>query len=399
MEQRQNTVLDYIYVVVKWRKFIILFTFLAGVVTAGVSLMLPKWYKATATVLISADSPVSLGISSYINQFGSGAADFLKLGTEEDRYMAILQSRGAQEHIVSMFGLQEIYEAINMEETVRGLRGNVDFGKTRENAIYIDVLDKSEERASDMANAYVDYLDKRNKELQTEQARNNRIFIENRRNKNIEDIKAWEDSLNVFQEKYKVLSLPEQIEAELTTYSDMYSEMQVKKIEYDIARINLSEGNPVLRQLKLELDAYEQNLKRFELSPDNFRDTEYDPGFYVPFEDIPDRLIQFARLQREVETQNVIFEFITQQYELAKFQEARDTPTLQVLDRAVPPVRKAKPKRTILVLIGAGFAFLFAMSVAFTTEYFRRIGGGSPEEQQKVVAIRKMLGRKSARNE
>jgi len=398
MENRESNILDYIYVIVKWKRFIILFSFLAAVSSVGFSLLLPKWYKAQATILIPNESS-NIGTSGLLSQLGVGVTNFLDVSEEDNRYHAILQSRSVQEHIAKKFNLQELYQKRNLEETVRELRGHVNFGTTEEKAVYIEVEDRSPQRASDMTNEYVTHLDRLNKELQTEQAKSNRIFIENRVAQNVKEMKAAEDSLNVFQERYKVISLPEQIEAELKAYGDLYSTQQLKKIEYEMARVNLSSVNPDLMRIKSELDAIENNLRMFEISPESFKNSDYNPTFYVPFADIPQLFKEFARLQREVETQSTIYTFLTQQLEMAKLEEARDTPTLQILDRAVPPERKSRPKRSIFVLMITGIAFIFSISYAFTAEYFTRLGESSPEEREKLLAIKKMLIKRSRSDE
>ncbi len=393
MEKRETTVLDYLYVIVKWRYFIILFTFIAGTITAGISLMLPEWYKATATVLISGESS-GLGSSSLISQFGINAGNFLDLNTQDNRYLALLKSRNAQEHIAQKFDLKNIYKTENLEETVRVLRSNVNFGTTNEDAVYVEIEDKSPQRASDMANEYIGYLDKKNKELQTEQAHNNRVFIENRYFKNLDVLRSLEDSLHTFQEENNILSLPEQIAAQMESYSSMYEMFQLKKVQYEIGKVSSSPDNPLLKRIKTELDAYENNLRIFETNPEKFKDTEYDPGYYVPFEDIPAIFLRLGRFQREVETQKTIYAFLTQQVEFARLQEAKDTPTLQILDFAVPPERKSRPKRTLLVLAASGLTFLLTLFFAFTVEHFRRLGTISPEENEKARAIKKMLRKK-----
>jgi len=397
MKERETTLLDYLYILARWKKFIILFPFLAGVVTAGITLLMPKWYTATATILIPQDVS-GMDVSSLMTNFDLSFGGFFNLGEKDNRYHAILRSRGAHEHVIRKFDLQDYYQTQNLEQTIRALRSHVSSGTTDEDALYVSVEDRSPRLASDMANEYVGYLDARNKDLQTEQARNNRIFIQTRLDQNIKDLRAAEDSLNAFQETYDVISLPQQIEAALTAYTSLYSELQLKKVGYDLARINLSENNPQLTALKSELDAIQKSLAQYEITADSFRDAEFKPSLYVPFDEVPRIAMKYARLKRDIETHNRLFAFLTEQFEFAKLQEARNTPTLQILDRAVPPDRKSRPKRTLIVLFFAGAAFLFAVCTAVTFEYFRRIHDTSPEERKKIEAILHVL-RKKRRND
>jgi len=74
-----------------------------------------------------------------------------------------------------------------------------------------------------------------------------------------------------------------------------------------------------------------------------------------------------------VKIQEVIFELLTQQYEQAKLQEAKDTPTVQVLDSAVPPVKKSRPNRKAIVLMAGALSLVSSIFLAFFTEYARRL--------------------------
>jgi len=78
--------------------------------------------------------------------------------------------------------------------------------------------------------------------------------------------------------------------------------------------------------------------------------------------------LKLGRLMREVEVQNTLYTFLTQQYEEAKIQEARDTPTVQILDHAVLPKLKYKPVRSRVFLIGFVLSTVFSMYYV----YFRR---------------------------
>ncbi|XLM21261.1 hypothetical protein MKD33_03615, partial [Chromobacterium piscinae] len=58
------------------------------------------------------------------------------------------------------------------------------------------------------------------------------------------------------------------------------------------------------------------------------------------------------RKLRELKYQETIFELLSKQYEMAKIDEAKDSSLIQVLDTAVPPELKSKPKRSLIVMLG-----------------------------------------------
>ena len=96
MSDKETNILDYLYTILKWKKFIFFFTFAVGVITAGITLVIPKWYSSTSTVLITEAQP-GFSISSLL----PGASipfwgDLFNFNEESQQYMAILNSRIAQ---------------------------------------------------------------------------------------------------------------------------------------------------------------------------------------------------------------------------------------------------------------------------------------------------------------
>jgi len=399
MPERETTILDYVYTIVKWWKFIFFFTFFVGVITAGITLILPKWYRATATILVSQEQS-GLSILTKLSTipsmpFGGGVLD---INTQSNQYLAILDSRVAQEFVAEQYGLQKQYKTPNLEETIRMLRSHVNSGLTDQGCIYINVEDTSPEQASDMANSYVDYLDSLNIRNQTEQARNNREFIQDRLYSTKEQLQAAEDTLEAFQNQSGIISLPEQLEAVITIYAGLISQLDLKEIEYETMSKNFAVDHPNLKQIKSQIESIQNQIMSYEESTGFFKGPGNKANYFPPFAESPRLEKEYIRLKRDVEIQNALFTLLTEQVEQAKIQEARDTPTLLVLDKAVPPVRRAKPKRTIKVLIMSGLACIFAVVLAFTFEYINRIQKTSPAEQEKLQAIRRLLSRKSKGN-
>ena len=86
------------------------------------------------------------------------------------------------------------------------------------------------------------------------------------------------------------------------------------------------------------------------------------------FSDVPDMQLQLVKLQRSVEYYSRLVEYLGPLYEQQKFEEAKNIPTLQVLDYAVRPELKAKPKRAVIVIIVFMLSGLLAASYAIVKE-------------------------------
>ena len=83
-----------------------------------------------------------------------------------------------------------------------------------------------------------------------------------------------------------------------------------------------------------------------------------EDDLFLLLSEIPDLEVKLMGLKREVEIQSMLYAFLTQKYEESKIQEARDTPTIQILDPANKPEKRYQPKRKLMV-VGYSIIMLF----------------------------------------
>ncbi|MFC1553412.1 GumC family protein [candidate division KSB1 bacterium] len=399
MQKQETTILDYIYTLLKWKRFIILFTLMVSLITAGVTLIVQKWYSATAVVMAptgEAGLTVFAKLSTVgFNPLGSGI-----LGGDEQlqQHLAILKSRTAGEYIAEKFDLKNRYGSLNWEETLIELREHSDFGFTDEGGLYITIEDTSAVTCSEMANAYVTILDSLNIDFKIEQAKNNRIFIEGRLNTSKIELADAEDSLESFQKEYDIISIPDQYQAAIESYASLQSEKILKEMELEAVSGSLSKLHPTRALLEKQIESLSEKLKVYE-DISGVRSSKDDLNYFIPFAESPTIEKKYLRLKREVEMLNILYALLAEQLEQAKIQEAQTMPTLWVLENAVPPIKRSRPKRTITVVLFGSLAFIFSIFLVFTLEYIETVQRSSPEEQQKMQAIRSMLFRNPRKNE
>jgi len=264
------------------------------------------------------------------------------------------------EEVVNKFDLINVYEAENMEEAVRALSGNVFFMIEDEGTIVISANastswfhpDEEEELAkvlcADMANYFVEQLDVVGKGLKSQQASFRRKFIERRYNKNIEDLMKAEDSLKNFQQDQNMIALNEQTRAAIEIAAAIKGQILANEVQLGVMQTTLNPDHPEMKRIQKETE--ELKLQLLEMDYGTNSGHNRTDNLFPAFSDVPDLGIQLMRLTRSVEIQNTLFTFLTQQYEEAKIQEARDTPTIQVLDEAVVPVKKYRPRRMLFVV-------------------------------------------------
>jgi tyrosine-protein kinase Etk/Wzc len=371
-----SSLMDFLSVITRYRKFISRFILLVTLGTIIITLFLPKWYKSTASVFPAekADLLGGLeGIASLAKSFSPGRAlSSLSGNTETDRYIAILKSGTVLNAVIQKFDLVHVYDITSYpgEKTAKELLNNVEFTVENEGNISITVYDKDPQRAADMANFFVEMLNIKNTELQVQNAHGNRQFIEERYKKNLSDLAAAEDSLKAFQKKYGVIAMPEQVEASVKAAAEITGQLAIKEVQANVLRRTQSADNPAVIATQIEIDEYRNKLSQMNSGLNLARNEMH---VFVPFRKVPDLGGEYIRRFREVEIQYKILQFITPLYEQAKVEERRQTPSVLVLDKAGPAERKSKPKVSLYALIAFVVSSLLSLLTIFLLEALHRI--------------------------
>jgi tyrosine-protein kinase Etk/Wzc len=379
----------YLAVLVKYRRFIFLNLLVVCLIVAAISFMLPSWYRATTTILPPGGDAVSLGLASSLLGSASGLATSLSLPfmtSPSDIVAAILRSRAVGEAVVQKQNLMEAFHSRSMENAIRDLFSKTSVSVTNEGLISLSYEDRDPVRAAQVANSFVQEADRINRQTSSSQAKSARVFIGERLSQTERDLAQAEENLKAFQEENKTILLDDQMKAAIDKAADLKAQMISSEIELNVLSKTLSPSHPQIRSLRSEVDEMKRQLEILE-SGSPTGNSEGRTVLDVPFAQVPSLSLKLARLMREVKIQEAVFELLTQQYEQYKIQESKDTPTIQVLDKAVPPETRAKPRRGILVGL-AGVLSLFASTVfVFGLEYFRRSKERDPESVRKLEIL------------
>lgn len=382
--------LDYLLLLLKHKNTIFKATAVAAVLACITAFFLPNIYISTARIL----PPVgdNGGLSAMLA--GSGVGDLAALAgisvgnTTGDLYAGMLQSRTIADAVIDRFQLMEVYDQEYRLKTYEKLSQHVaiSLGKN-DGIISISVEDEDPQRASDMANAYVEELKKINVRLNLSSAGRERVFLEERLVEIKQDLAQAEDRLKVFQEQNKAIRIDAQATAIIDAIAALKAQLTSKEVELGILLSYQTEQNPQVKALREGIAQLKNQLKNLERTPDGKSVSE---DIFIATSEVPVLGIQYARLMRDFKVEETLFELLTKQYEVAKITEARSTSTIQVLDEAFPPDRKSKPKRSLIVILvtfATGFVTIF---VVFTQECIARM---PLADRQRWEEIQKLLPR------
>jgi uncharacterized protein involved in exopolysaccharide biosynthesis len=335
----------YLSIILNKRKLILINVLIITFLTTIISVFLPNWYKASTSILPPKEQNI-MNSSGSLSTIMKNIPNISRLGgltqkTGTYNYLAILNSRTAMEMVIKKFDLIKVYQISNssLEDAVKELKSNVNFTIHRDDYIVIEVLDKNRQRAADIANYFADVLNDISVTLAIQEAKNNREFIELRLEKVKNDLRLFEDSLKLYQEKNKVFIIPSEIASNITGIAELYVMKEKKELELAILKKMLAFENPLIKQIKTELRELNQKLSS-----------------------IPQIATDAFRIYRDVAIQQKILEFLYPLHEQAKYEEQKNIPVTLILDKAVPPEKKYKPQRMIMILSTMLSAFIIMIA-------------------------------------
>ncbi len=369
MENRKYDKEEYIDLLAYWRlfairkKLIVAVTSVAFVLSVSLSFILPKVYAAKASILPpQQDSSLTSILQS--SSLGSLAGGLLGAKSQSDLWVGILSSQTVMDAVIERFKLRELYSTDTIEDTRKKLSKSVLIEKSQDEIISVTVEDEDPRRAADMANAFVEELDKVNGGSVTTSGQRMRVFVEKRLKDARGDLAAIEDQVKTFQEKYGAVKIDDQAKVVMEAMGEIKGEIIAKEVQLQTLLSYATQSNPQVQVLKTELAEFRARLKELE-------NGTASNGIFLPTSKIPEISVKYVRLLRDAKVQETLFELLTQQYELARLQEASDSSTVQFLDYAKPPEKKSKPKRSLIVLAGIFSGFFGSTGYVFFKDFLR----------------------------
>jgi len=386
--------LNYWQVLVKRKRligFIVGGAFLTSII---ISFLLPKIYVSTASILPpQQESSIGGGMSASQLAGGLGglAGGFLGIKSPADLWVGILKSQTVRDAIINRFDLMKAFNSKSIEDARRDINEMVKVTKSKEDIISITVEDKDPQRAALIANAFVEELDKVNKSVVMSAGGRMRSFVEKRLAEGKVELEKIEDAVKAFQEKNGAVKLDDQSKAIIEAIGRIKGQLMAKEVELQTFLSYATPNNPQAEILKAQVEELRESLR--ELEEGKKGDHPQSKGIFIPTAKMPDLVLQYARLLRDMKVQETLYGLLTQQYEIARIQEAKDSPTVQVLDVAQVPEKNVKPKRMLIITLFTFTTTFFAIFLAFLVESLKKSQHSQPfypSRTEDVVAIRKV---------
>ena len=328
-----------------------------------IAFLIPARYESV-TRLMPPDGQSSAGLNMLAALTGRGstvgglggfsglAGDLLGIKNSSGLFVGIIGSQTVQDRLINEFQLLKVYRDSKIEDARKDLDGHTSVSEDRKSGIItIVVTDHDPKRAAAMATAYVDELDRLVAQVSTSSARRERVFLEERLQKAKTDLDSAARNFSDFASKNTAIDIPAQGKAMVEAAAMLQGQLIAAQSEVSGLRQIYTDHNVRVRAAEARISELQQKLNEIG-GAGSQNDLKRENSLYPSIRKLPLLGVTYADLYRQTKIQETVYELLTQQYELAKVQEAKEIPTVKVLDPAIVPTKRSFPPRSLIMALG-----------------------------------------------
>jgi capsule polysaccharide export protein KpsE/RkpR len=372
-----------------------------------IAFTLPKQYKSSAKIMPPNSPSVGTAMLGLLagrslggmsSGLGSLAGNLLGGNNSTALFVDLLHSGTVAGHLIDRFHLQAVYHKRYRVDTAKYLaRHTTVVDDKKSGVITITVDDTDPRRARDLAQAYLDELNLLLNRTSTSSGHQERVFIEKRLQKVKADLEQAQQQMSEFSSTHATIDIKEQTRATVDVASKLDAQMILEQSSLDSLRQIYGDGNVRVRAAQARIGALRSQLAKISGSsaplPTDETEAVSDARsigsggseLYPPLRQLPRLAVPYADLYRQVRVQETVFELLTQQYELARIQEAKDVPVVSVIDAPGIPEKKSFPPRLLLAVLLTCVFTAIAASLLLAWQRWLQISPGDP---RRVLARR-----------
>jgi capsule polysaccharide export protein KpsE/RkpR len=370
-------------------------------VSLAIAFLIPKQYKSSASIM-PPDEQGSRAMmlaalasrAGSLGALGGLASSFMGGHSSTALFEDLLRSGTVSDHLITRFNLQHVYHKryrVDAAKHLAHLTHIADDNKS--GVITITVEDTSPVRARDLAQAYLDELNKLVTRTNTSAAHRERVFIERRLHAVQTDLEQAELDLSHFSSKNSAIDIKEQTRAMVDAGARLQAQLLVEQAGLQSLRQIYGDGNYRVRQTEAHIASLKKQLSAMAGSSTpsaepvggagNESSSSTEDLLYPPLRQMPKLAVPYADLYRRVRVEEAMFEFLNQQYEMARIEEAKDIATVSIIDPPGIPEKKSFPHRLILTLVLTFLSFTTASALILVRYHWSTI---HPDDPRKALA-------------
>lgn len=412
-----------------------------------IAFLIPRSYTSTAQ-LMPPDQQSSSALAMMAGmaaKAGSGlgavAGDLLGVKSSGALFIGVLRSETAQDRLIQQFDLRKVYGKRLVMDARKKLDDNTAISEDRKSGIIsISVTDHDSQRAAALANAYVDQLNSLVAELSTSSAHRERVFLEERLKVAKRELDDAANQLAQFSSKNNTLDIQLEGKAMLDAAGTIAGQMIAAQSQLEGLRQIYTDNNARVRSMQARVTELRRQLEKLggrhgsvakgspvlssantqaadppsdqsagsssgnaaDPPPGQAADPPAEPSAdqtppqsgdmpYPTIRSLPLLGAKYSDYYRRAKIQETVFELLTQQYELAKVQEAKETPSVKILDPGRIPEKKSFPPVSLIILLGTALAISLSIVWVLGSNQWQQTDPGDPRKilaQEVVAAMR-----------
>lgn len=327
-----------------------------------IAFAIPRQYESVARIM-PPDQQMSgatliaalAGRTGSLGALGGIAGGLLGGHATAALFVDLLQSGSVSDALVNRFQLQKVYhKRYRVDAAKRLARYTKISDDKRSGVITIAVTDRDPVRARDLAQAYLDELNHLVTRTNDSSAHQERVFIEQRLKAVTADLERAQTELSEYQSKNNTIDLKEQTRAMVDAGASVQADLVMEESTLNSLRQVYGDDNIRVHEAEARIATLQRELRKAEgagTAADTNSATNAAATMYPPLRQLPRLAVPYADLYRKVRVQEAVFELLSQQYETARIEEAKDVPAVSVIDAPGVPEKKSYPPRTLIVLL------------------------------------------------
>lgn len=387
----------------KHRRTLARVTAISLLISLCISFAIPKQYKSSTSIMPpdqqSSSAMMLAALTTHagsLGSLGSLANGLLGGHSSTALFIDLLHSGTVSDHLIDRFNLQHVYRKRYRVDTAKHLAALTKITEDKKSGVItIEVEDTSRVRARDLAQSYLDELNKLVNRTNTSAAHRERVFIEQRLHAVQVNLETAELELSQFSSKSNAIDIKEQTRAMVDAGARVQAELLVEQSGLQSLRQIYGDGNVRVRETRARIASLQSQLVKMTgssapLNEGEGSDIGLDPKdndnkgeLYPPLRQLPRLAVPYADLYRRVKVQEAVFELLTQQYEMARIEEAKDVPVVSVIDPPGIPEKKSFPHRLLLTLLLTFLSFVCTSALILMLDHWSTI---APDDPRKELA-------------
>lgn len=371
------------------RRFLIRATVWGLVVATALAFLIPKRYKSTAG-LMPPDQTMGSGaamLAALSSRFSGGLANMaegaLGIKTTGAMFIGILKSDTVRDDVIHKFNLQRMYGTRYIEDARKVLAEHTDISEDQKSGIItISVTDHNPHRAAAMAQEYVNELNWVVTHLSTSSAHRERVFLDQRLKEVKANLEDAEKQFSQFASQKGAIDIPTQGKAMVTAAATLQGELIASESELQGLRQIYTDNNVRVRAVQARVNKLRSALANIA---GKGADENSSAGELFPsISQLPVLGVTYADLLRRTKVEEAVFETLTKEDELAKVEEAKEIPSVKVLDPPEVPQKKSFPPRLLIMILGMMLAAVGAITWVLAKTAWEAT---EPTDPRKAVAM------------